>query len=79
MPLRRLRHYGIYRLPGIARPVYPIPAGGKFYLYDSKFGLGVPPRFVVEEDGRLVNWHGDQMSLTIEDLVDTGESYDSEQ
>ena len=76
MPLRRLRHYGIYKLPGVARSVYPVPAGEKYHLYDYKFGLSVPPRFVVEEDGRLVNWHGEQLPLTVEDLVDTGEDYD---
>jgi hypothetical protein len=74
--MRRLRHYAIYRLPGIARPVYPILAGGKFHLYDFKFGLSVPPRFVIEDDGHLVNWHGDQMTLTVEDLIETGDTYD---
>lgn len=74
--MRRLRYYGIYKLPGVVRPVYPIPAGDKFYLYDYKFGSSIPPRFMVEADGRVVNWHGDLMPLTIEDLVDTGESYD---
>jgi hypothetical protein len=70
-----LRRYGIYKLPGVARPVYLFPADGKYYLYDYKYGLSVPPRFVIEEDGHLLNWHGDQMSLTIEDLEDTGDSY----
>jgi hypothetical protein len=74
--MRHLRLYGIYKLPGVTRPVYPIPAGGKFYLYDFRFGSSVPPRFVVEEDGRVVNWHGDQMLTTVDDLIDTGESYD---
>jgi hypothetical protein len=75
MSLRRLRHYGIYRLPGVVRPVYAIHAGGKFCLYDFKFGSSLPPRFVVEEDGHLLNWHDVQLPSTVEDLVDTGEDY----
>ena len=71
--MRRLRHHGIYKLPDATRPFYPITAGEKLYLYDYKFGSRVPPRFVVEEDGRLVNWHGDLMPMTIEDLIDTNE------
>ncbi len=74
--MRRLRDYGIYRLPGVSRPVYPITISGKLYLYDYKFDSSVPPRFAVEDDGRLVNWHGEQMPLTVEDLIDTGENYD---
>jgi hypothetical protein len=76
--MRHLRLYGIYTLPGVLRPVYPIPAGGKFYLYDVKYGSSVPPRFVIEEDGRIVNWHGEQTSLTANDLIDTGESFKPE-
>jgi hypothetical protein len=75
MSLRCLRHYGIYRLPGVARPIYPIPAGEKFYLYDFKFGSSLPPRFVVEEEEHLFNWHDEQLPFTVEDLVDTGEDY----
>lgn len=77
--MRRLREYGIYRLPGAMRPIYSIPTSGKFYLYDVEFGSNVPPRFVVEEDGCLVNWHGDQMRPTVEDLIDTGKTYGSGQ
>ena len=75
MSLGLLRHYGIYMLPGVERPVYAIPSDRKFYLYDFKFGSSIPPRFVIGEDGRLINWHGEQMPLTVEDLIDTGESY----
>jgi hypothetical protein len=74
--MRQLRPYGIYKLPGALRPVYPVPAGGKVYLYDFKFGSGVPPRFVVEDDGRIVNWHGESMPFNVNDLIDTGESFD---
>jgi hypothetical protein len=74
--MRHLRPYGIYKLPDVLRPAYPVPAGGKFYLYDFKFGSSVPPRFVIEEDGRIVNWHGELMPFTANDLIDTGESFD---
>jgi hypothetical protein len=74
--MRHLRLYGIYKLPGMLRPVYPISAEGKFYLYDAKYGTSVPPRFVVEEDGRIVNWHGERTSLTDNDLIDTGKSFE---
>lgn len=73
--MRQLRLYGIYKLPGVLRPIYPFPVGGIFYLYDFKLGSSVPPRFIIDDDGRVVNWHGERMSLTVDDLIDTGDSF----
>ena len=33
--MRQLRAYGIYKLPGISRPVFALPADGGYFLYDS--------------------------------------------
>ena len=73
--MRQLRAYGIYKLPGVSRPVFAVPADGGYLLYDSLRGQDLPPRFEVKPDGRVTNWHGDELELTAEQLEDTGETY----
>jgi hypothetical protein len=73
--MRRLRTYGIYKLPGVSRPVFAVPAEGGYLLYDSLLGEDLPPRFKVEPDGRVTNWHGDRMEVSLEEFEDTGETY----
>ena len=75
--MRQLRAYGIYKLPGVSRPVFAVPDGGGYLLYDSLLGRDLPPRFGVKPDGRVTNWHGDELGLSVEDLEDTGEMYTS--
>jgi hypothetical protein len=73
--MRHLRAYGIYKLPGVRRPVYAVPDGGGYLLYDSLLGRELPPRFEVKPDGRVTNWHGDELGPSVEELEDTGETY----
>lgn len=73
--MRQLRAYGIYKLPGVSRPVFALPAGGGYFLYDSPRGQVLPPRFEVSPDGRVTNWHGEELEMTVEELEDTGETY----
>jgi hypothetical protein len=72
--MRRLRTNGIYKPPGIVRPVYARPSGGGYLLYDFEHGPRLPPRFVVSSDGRVLNWHGEEVGWTIDGLEDTGET-----
>jgi hypothetical protein len=72
--MRQLRAYGIYKLPCI-RPVFAMPAAAGFLLFDAALGQDLPHRFEVEASGRLKNWHGDELLLTVEQLEDTGETY----
>ena len=75
--MRRLRGYGIYKTPGPVRQVYAVPAGeGAYLLFDRKLGTAIPPRFEVLTDGSVRDWHGDMTRWTVEDLVDTGESFE---
>ena len=73
--MRQLRAYGIYKLPGVKRPVFAVPADGGYLLYDSLLGEDLPPRFEVKPDGRVTNWHGDEMSVRVEEFQDTGQTY----
>ncbi|MDQ3742886.1 MAG: hypothetical protein M3444_00600 [Acidobacteriota bacterium] len=73
--MRQLRAYGIYNLPGVKRPVFAVPAEGGYLLYDSLLGEALPPRFEVKPDGRVTNWHGDEMSVRVEEFQDTGQTY----
>lgn len=76
--MRRLRNYGIYKTPGPVRQVYAVSAGDDSYLlYDRKLGAAIPPRFEILSDGRVKDWHGDVARWTVEDLVDTGETFES--
>lgn len=71
----KLRNGGIYQLPNAQRSVFAMAIGDEFYLYDTAFGARLPPRYIVHTDGKLINWFNDFPSWTIEDLVDTGETY----
>ena len=73
--MRRLRAYGIYKLPGVSRPVFVVPAGGGYLLYDSLLGEEMPSRFEVTPEGRVTNWHGDRIEVSVEEFEDTGETY----
>jgi hypothetical protein len=72
--MRQLRNGGVYQPPGDLRPVFAVRAGGVYYLYDRVYGAALRPRFRVEPDGGVTDWHGDRASWTAEDLVDTGET-----
>jgi hypothetical protein len=72
--MRQLRPYGIHTLPGV-RPVFALPCEEGYLLYDALLGAELPHRFEVKPDGRITNWHGDEISSSVEQLVDTGETY----
>ena len=66
---------GVYLPPDGCRPVGAMVAeGGRCLLYDNQLGLTLPPRFVVTPEGRISNWHGEQMEWVPDDLIDTGET-----
>ncbi|HYJ45344.1 MAG TPA: hypothetical protein VEV81_01935 [Pyrinomonadaceae bacterium] len=74
--MRQLRNYRIYKLPGVERSFYLIPASDDTcLLYDCELGTRVPPRFEVAGDERIINWHHEDTGWTVDDLIDTGENY----
>ncbi len=74
--MKQLRDYGIYNLPGIKRELYLVPSGKQtYFLYDCEFGSRLPPRFSVANNGCLINWFKDSTLWTVDDLIDTGETY----
>lgn len=73
--LTRLRNFGIYKLPNEQRSVFAHTSNDhEFYLYDCRIGMRMPPRFIVQPDGKLINWFNDFPVWTVNDLVDTGET-----
>jgi hypothetical protein len=74
--MRQLRNYGIYQPPGGLRPIMAVRAGNVYYLYDKTVGDALSPRFRVEPDGSVTNWHGERVGWTSADLVDMGETRD---
>ena len=74
--MRELRHYGVYLPPGGLRPVYALRDGGVYRLYDSEYGGRLPPRFIVRPEGAVTNWHGEPANWSVEELADTGETYE---
>jgi hypothetical protein len=77
--VRPLRNFGVYQPPHGIRPVYAVPAGDDYYLYDAEYGVLLHPRFKVEAGGRVTDWHGEAAEWTAADLVDTGETHDPTQ
>lgn len=76
--MEQLRDYGIYTLPGAQRSVYLVPSGyNSYFLYDCEFGVRLPPRYRVGDDGHIINWHNDFPVWTVQDLIDTGETYEN--
>ena len=64
-----LRADGVYILPGVSRPLLAVPAdGGGYLLYDTELGSAVAPRFTIDNEGKLFNWHGEQTQWTVADL-----------
>ncbi len=75
--MTQLRDYGIYHLPGIERSLYAVPAGyNTYFLYDCELGSRLPPRFQIAENGHISNWFKDFPVWTVDDLIDSGETYE---
>ncbi len=74
--MRQLRNHRIYRLPYVERSLYLVSTtDGTFLLYDCELGSRVPPRFEITNDARIINWHGEDTGWTVDDLIDTGETF----
>lgn len=74
--MKQLRNYGIYRISGLQRSLYLVPNGvDTYFLYDCEFGSRIPPRFQIAACGRITNWFEDFPVWTVNDLIDTGETY----
>jgi len=74
--MSRLRHKGVYKLPHGQREVFAVKVGGEeYFLYDADYGFRIPPRYKVNPDRRLTNWFDDFPVWKVEDLTDTGETY----
>lgn len=74
--MKRLRNYGIYNLPSSQRSLVLISTGNDtFFLYDSEHGTRLPPRFSIADNGQIINWFKDFPVWTVDDLIDTGETY----
>lgn len=69
-----LRDRGIYQPPGELRPVRAVRSGDLYSLYDAEFGDRLPPRFTVDAQGKVLDWHGERAPFTAEDLVDASET-----
>jgi hypothetical protein len=74
--MRQLRNYRVYRLPNVERALF-LASGAEdtCLLYDCELGDQLPPRFEITSDERLINWHGEDTGWTVDDLIDTGETY----
>jgi hypothetical protein len=74
--MTHLTNLRIYELPHGKRSLVAMSIGdGAYFLYDSEYGTGLPPRFKVDADGRLINWFGDFPIFSVDDLIDTGKNY----
>ncbi len=73
--MRQLREYGVYRLPDRESYVAVRGGSGRFYLFECKWGLDLPPAFVVE-GGRVRRWFTSGTEWSEDDLEDTGETFD---
>ncbi len=74
--MKQLRDYGIYNLPGLQRSLYLVPdEHGGYFLYDCELGSRLPPRFRIAGNGHIINWFKDFPVWTVNDLIDTGETY----
>jgi hypothetical protein len=74
--MKPLRQYGIYKIPGIERSLFLVSCGLNIYfLYDIEFGAQLPPRFHIAANGHINNWFEDFPVWTVDDLIDTGETY----
>ena len=68
-----LRAHGVYQLSGVSRPLLAFPTDkGGYLLYDSELGSAVPPRFTIDSEGRLIDWHGEETRWTVADLTEAG-------
>lgn len=76
--MKQLRDYGIYNLPGAIRGLYLVQdEEDTYFLYDCQFGSRLPPRFRIASNGHIINWFDDFPVWNVDDLIDTGETYET--
>jgi hypothetical protein len=74
--VRQLRNCGIYRLPDGYLYVVVRGGTGKFYLFDYSTLTKARPVFEVTADGRVARRFGSGPEWRVEQLEDTGQTYD---
>ncbi|HYN84612.1 MAG TPA: hypothetical protein VER32_05120 [Pyrinomonadaceae bacterium] len=72
--MRKLRNFGVYRLPDALRYVAVRGGSGKFYLFSADEWPRLPPVFEVTADGRVLRWFNSGPEWVAEQLEDTGAS-----
>ncbi len=75
--MKELREQGIYTLPDGNVYVARSAGHGRYFLYPCNDDASHPPRFLITSAGRIQPWMTDEW--VVEDLVDTGKSYDFSQ
>ena len=71
---REIREEGIYKLPDGNDYAARSAGHGRYFLYLCKDGVSNPPRYLITRAGRIQPWVVDEW--VVEDLVDTGETFD---
>jgi hypothetical protein len=74
--MKELRNAGIYKLPD--DNVYAVFSAdkGKYLLYRCQHGVSNPPSYQTTPDGRILPWLGEGHEWKVEDLTDTGKTFD---
>jgi hypothetical protein len=74
--MKELRNTGIYTLPdGNSYAVFSADEG-RYFLYLCKHGISNPPSYQTTSDGRVLPWLGTGPEWRVEDLTDTGKTFD---
>jgi hypothetical protein len=73
--MRQLRNYGVYRLPDGRGYVAVRGGSGKFYLFECREGLKLPPVFEVTQEGLVLRWFNSGPEWCAEHLQDTGRTF----
>lgn len=72
---QEIREDGIYKLPDGNDYAARNAGHGRYFLYPCKDGVSDPPRYLITRTGRIQPWVIDEWA--VEDLVDTGKTFES--
>ena len=73
--MAQLRNFGVYRLPDNHPYVLVRGGGDRYFLFDCDLRLKAAPVFEVAQ-GRVRRWLGSGAEYGVEDLEDTGETFE---